>query len=56
LKGARVGGAEVSDRHANFIIAEPDATSRDVLQLIDLVQRTVSERLGVELETEIEVW
>jgi UDP-N-acetylmuramate dehydrogenase len=56
LKGARVGGAEVSDRHANFIIAEPDATSRDVLQLIDQVQRTVSERLGVELETEIEVW
>lgn len=56
LKGARVGGAEVSDRHANFIIAEPDATSRDVLQLIDLIGRTVSERLGVELETEIEVW
>jgi UDP-N-acetylmuramate dehydrogenase len=56
LKGARIGGAEVSDRHGNFIIAEPDATSRDVLQLIDLVQRTVSERLGVELETEIEVW
>jgi UDP-N-acetylmuramate dehydrogenase len=56
LKGARVGGAEVSDRHANFIIAEPDATSRDVLQLIELIQRTVSERLGVELETEIEIW
>jgi UDP-N-acetylmuramate dehydrogenase len=56
LKGARVGGAEVSDRHANFIIAEPDATSRDVLQLIDLIGRTVAERLGVELETEIEVW
>jgi len=56
LKGARVGGAEVSDRHANFIIAEPDATSHDVLQLIDLIGRTVAERLGVELETEIEVW
>jgi UDP-N-acetylmuramate dehydrogenase len=56
LKGARVGGAEVSDRHANFIIADPDATSRDVLALIELMKATVGERLGVELETEIEVW
>lgn len=56
LKGMRVGGAEVSDRHANFIVAEPDATSKDVLQLIDSVRSTVAERLGVELETEIEIW
>jgi UDP-N-acetylmuramate dehydrogenase len=56
LKGARVGGAEVSDRHANFIVAEPDATSRDVLELIDQMRSTVAERLGVELETEIEIW
>ena len=56
LKGARVGGAEVSDRHANFIVADPDATSQDVLQLIELVRNTVAERLGVELETEIEIW
>jgi UDP-N-acetylmuramate dehydrogenase len=56
LKGARVGGAEVSDRHANFIVADPDATSRDVLELIERVRSTVAERLGVELETEIEVW
>jgi UDP-N-acetylmuramate dehydrogenase len=56
LKGTRVGGAEVSDRHANFIIAEPGATSEDVLKLIDLVRSRVAERLGVELETEIEVW
>jgi UDP-N-acetylmuramate dehydrogenase len=56
LKGARVGGAEVSDRHANFIVADPDATSQDVLQLIELVRNTVTERLGVELETEIEIW
>ncbi|MDZ4821071.1 MAG: UDP-N-acetylmuramate dehydrogenase [Planctomycetota bacterium] len=56
LKGARVGGAEVSDRHANFIVADPDATSNDVLQLIESVRATVAERLGVELETEIEIW
>ncbi|HWA98003.1 MAG TPA: UDP-N-acetylmuramate dehydrogenase [Pirellulales bacterium] len=56
LKGTRVGGAEVSDRHANFIVADEKATSKDVLQLIDLVRQRVAERLGIELETEIEIW
>lgn len=56
LKGTRIGGAEVSDRHANFIVAEPGATSQDVLRLIELVRSRVADRLGVELETEIEVW
>lgn len=56
MKGNRVGGAEVSDRHANFIITEPGATSQQVLQLIDLVKERVAERMGVELETEIEIW
>jgi UDP-N-acetylmuramate dehydrogenase len=56
LKGERIGGAEVSQRHANFFIAHESATSRDVLQLIDLVRNRVAERLGVELETEIEIW
>jgi UDP-N-acetylmuramate dehydrogenase len=56
LKGTRVGGAEVSERHANFVVTEPDATSKDVLQLIDLMRSTVAERLGVELEMEIEIW
>ena len=56
LKGNRVGGAEVSDRHANFIIADPDATSQNVLQLIDLIKERVAEKLGVELEMEIEIW
>jgi UDP-N-acetylmuramate dehydrogenase len=56
LKGARVGAAEVSDRHANFIIAEPAATARDVLELIDFIKTTVAQRLGVDLETEIEIW
>ena len=56
VKTTRVGGAEVSDRHANFIITSPEATSKDVLKLIDLVRSRVAERLGVELETEIEIW
>jgi UDP-N-acetylmuramate dehydrogenase len=56
LKGERVGGAEVSQRHANFFVAHPEATAKDVLQLIDLVRDRVAERMGVELETEIEIW
>lgn len=56
LKGTRVGGAEVSDRHANFIVAEAGATTHDVLRLIELVRSRVADRLGVELELEIEVW
>ena len=56
LKGTRIGGAVVSDRHANFIVAEPECTSNDVLRLIDLVRTQVHERLGVELELEIEIW
>ena len=56
LKGEHVGGAEVSQRHANFFIAHPKATTRDVLQLIDVVRNRVAERMGVELETEIEIW
>ena len=56
LKGKRVGGVEVSQRHANFIIAHEEATSTDALRLIDLVRSRVAERLGVELETELEIW
>jgi UDP-N-acetylmuramate dehydrogenase len=56
LKGTRIGGAVVSDRHANFIVAEADCTSQDVLRLIDLVRDQVRDRLGVELELELEIW
>ena len=52
----RVGGAEVSDRDANFIIVHPGATSRDVLRLIELVRSRVQERFGIELELEVTVW
>lgn len=56
LKNTRIGQAEVSERHANFIIAEPGATSADVLKLIEAVRERVVERLGIELELEIEIW
>jgi UDP-N-acetylmuramate dehydrogenase len=56
LKGTRIGGALVSDRHANFIVAEPECTSQDVLRLIDLIRDQVHERLDVELERELEIW
>ncbi len=56
LKGTRIGGAVVSERKANFIVAEPECTSADVLRLIDLVRSQVAQRLGIELELEIEIW
>lgn len=56
LKGTRIGGAVVSDRHANFIIAEPECTSQDVLRLIELVRGQVRDRMGVDLELELEIW
>lgn len=56
LKNLRLGQAEVSERHANFIVAHPGATSQDVLGLIEQVRDRVMERLGIDLETEIEIW
>jgi UDP-N-acetylmuramate dehydrogenase len=56
LKGSRVGGAEISSRSANFVLVHEDGTSSDVLRLMELVQRQVADRLGVELEREIDVW
>jgi len=54
-KGLRVGGAVVSDRHANYILNTEHATAADVLGLIALVHRRVRERFGVELETEVKL-
>ena len=56
LKGTRVGGAEVSDRHANFIVAQPGATASDVLNLIDQIRQRVWQQFGYELELQIQVW
>jgi UDP-N-acetylmuramate dehydrogenase len=56
LKGTRVGGAEISERHANFIVTHPGAKSSDVLTLIDLIRSKISEQFGVHLESEIKIW
>ncbi len=56
LKSARVGGAEVSDRNANYIVAQNEATSQDVLKLIDYLRERVDERLGVELQPSVDMW
>jgi len=56
LKGLREGNAVVSDKHANFIIAEDGCTSRDVCKLIEKVKKKVKEQFNIELELEIEIW
>jgi len=56
LKGTRRGGAEISPRHANFILAHPGATAQDVLDLITLAKERVRSQTGIELELEVEVW
>ncbi len=56
LKGTKVGGAVVSEKHANFIVAEKDCKSSDVVSLIDTVRKQVKEKFDVELELEIEIW
>ena len=55
LRGLRVGGACVSEKHAGFIVNTGGATCADVLELIEKVRRAVFERFGTELEPEIRV-
>jgi UDP-N-acetylmuramate dehydrogenase len=53
LKGYRVGDAQVSEKHAGFVINRGNATSADVRRLISDVQRIVFEKFGVDLECEV---
>lgn len=53
LKGLRIGGAEISERHANFFVAHPGATARDVYRLVSEVRRRVLDDFGVALVVEI---
>ncbi len=55
LKGRRVGDAQISDKHANFILNLGKATARDVLELMEIVKQTVLETNGVRLEPEIKI-
>jgi UDP-N-acetylmuramate dehydrogenase len=52
----RVGGAELSERNSNYVVAHPGTTASDILQLADQVQARVHERTGAELERELHVW
>ena len=55
LKGQRIGGAQISEKHANFIINRKGATSEDVMKLIDVVSRKVMDNYKIPLELEIKV-
>jgi UDP-N-acetylmuramate dehydrogenase len=56
LARARVGDVSLSERNANFVVTGGKATSREVLELIELVRTGVAERTGAELELALEVW
>ena len=55
LKGYKIGGAQVSEKHAGFIINTGNATSKDILELIEYVQKTVYEKCKKNIELEIEI-
>ncbi|HQN01706.1 MAG TPA: UDP-N-acetylenolpyruvoylglucosamine reductase, partial [Candidatus Hydrogenedentes bacterium] len=55
LKGTRQGGAVISEKHANFIMNEDNASFEDVLGLIQLVKDTVYTRFGIRLEEEVRI-
>lgn len=55
LQGKSIGGAQVSNKHAGFIINTGNATATDYLQLIQLIQKTVKEKFAVQLETEVRI-
>jgi UDP-N-acetylmuramate dehydrogenase len=55
LKGYRIGGAEVSEKHANFIINRDEATATDIEELIEHVRQTVRDEHGIELVHEVRI-
>lgn len=55
LKGYKVGGAQVSEKHAGFIINTGDATAKDVLELIKYVKEKVKQKTNLEIEEEIQI-
>ncbi len=55
LRGLRLGGARISEKHANFIVNEGGATARDIETIIDLVKKRVKKVYGVEMEEEVKI-
>ena len=56
LKGLKVGGAVVSEKHANFIVNTGSATSTDILELIKIIKEAIKKKYDVSLEEEIHIW
>ncbi len=56
LKGFTVGGASVSEHHANFIVTSPSATARHVIELMEEIQDRVLDATGIQLHNEVVVW
>ncbi|MGR3293689.1 MAG: UDP-N-acetylmuramate dehydrogenase [Candidatus Scalindua sp.] len=56
LKGLKVGGAIVSEKHANFIVNTGNATSTDILELIKIIKETIKKKYNVSLGEEIHIW
>ena len=56
LKGVSVGGAQVSEKHAGFVVNTGGATAEDVKRLIALVQKRVFETSGFTLQPEVRIW
>ena len=54
LKGKKIGGAQISKKHANFIINKNNATAKDVLKLIDLIKKEVKNKFNVKLKEEVQ--
>jgi len=55
LKGYKIGGAQISEKHAGFIINKENATTKDILDLIEFTKKKVFEKFGVHIEEEVEV-
>ena len=55
LKGYQIGGAQISEKHAGFIINKDNATTKDIIDLIEYTKKIVFEKFGVQIEEEIEI-
>jgi UDP-N-acetylmuramate dehydrogenase len=56
LKGFRVGGAEVSTKHANFIVAHPGCSADEVMKLVKIIREKVYDKNQIVLESEVQIW
>lgn len=55
LKGYQIGGAQVSEKHAGFIINKENATAKDIIDLVEYVKKTVKEKTGKSIDLEVEI-